>query len=274
MIDYEKIKRYVSDLLTLSGLDLEGKSAAGTLLFHAYVAVAMFELMDERERALIKGVQRRMKYFFSSNFNLKERKRKTAKEILPPTPLSIEKENKEKEEKTTLSAGRALSLPLSDLEKRQNAFKMEIWNHRGNIDMDMLNDFYYYWTDVNPKTKKMRFEEQRYFSVEKRLQRWKKNEISNSIAASKIRLKRTRKRDEQEQTAAEQAQEAAAVREQENAEREAKAEESKQTQMLTEDYVKAHPDSLMAKIYKNRPTPSPSQGKGSLNTPEKDGIQR
>ena len=100
----------------------------------------------------------------------------------------------------------------------------------------------------------MRFEEQRYVSVEKRLQRWKKNEISNSIAASKIRLKRTRKRDEQEQTAAEQAQEAAAVREQENAEREAKAEESKQTQMLTEEYVKAHPDSLMAKIYKKTKT--------------------
>ena len=98
MIDYKKIERYVSDLLNLSGLDLEGESATGTLIFHAYVAVAMFELMDAEERALIKGVQRRMKYFFSSNFNLKERKRKTEKEILPPTPLSIEKENKEKEE--------------------------------------------------------------------------------------------------------------------------------------------------------------------------------
>ena len=252
MIEYEKIERYVSDLLRLSGLDMEEGSASGTLLFHAYVAVAMYELMDAEERALIKGMQRRMKYFFSSNFSLKERKRKTEKEILPPTPLSIEKEKKEKEEKTTLSAGRALSLPLSDLEKRQNAFKMEIWNHRGNIDMDMLNDFYYYWTDVNPKTKKMRFEEQRYFSVEKRLQRWKKNEISNSIAASKIRLKRTRKRDEQEQTAASKVQEAAAQREQENAEREARTEKSRQEQMLTEDYIREHPDSLMAKIYRQK----------------------
>ena len=217
MKEYEKIERYVSNLLTLSGVDLEGESAAGTLLFHAYVAVAMFELMNAKERALVKGIQRRMKYFFSVNVNLRERKRKTAKEILPPTPLSIEKDNKEKEENTTLSAGRALSLPLSDLEKRQNAFKMEIWNHRGDMDMDMLNDFYYYWTDVNPKTQKMRFEEQRYFSVEKRLQRWKKNEISNSIAASKIRLKRTKKRDEQEQTEASLQQAAAAEREQENA---------------------------------------------------------
>ena len=116
----------------------------------------------------------------------------------------------------------------------------------------MLNDFYYYWTDVNPKTQKMRFEEQRYFSVEKRLQRWKKNEISNSIAASKIRLKRTKKRDEQEQTEASLQQAAASEREQENADREAKAEESRQTQMLTEEYVKTHPDSLMAKIYRQK----------------------
>ena len=250
MTDYENIKRYVSDLLMLSGIDLEGESAAGTLLFHAYVAVAMFELMGAEERALIKGVQRRMKYFFSSNFKLKERKRKTEKEFLPPTPLLKEKEKKEKEKKTTLSAGRALSLPLSDLEKRQNAFKMDIWNHRGDLDMDMLNDFYNYWTDVNPKTKKMRFEEQRYFSVEKRLQRWKKNEISNSIAASKIRLKRKQKQQAAEQTETEKAQAAAAEREQENAAREARAEESKQQQMLTEDYVREHPDSLMAKIYK------------------------
>ena len=251
-MDCEKIERYVLDLLRLSGLDMEEGSASGTLLFHAYVAVAMYELMNAEERALIKGMQRRMKYFFSSNFSLKERKRKTEKEILPPTPLSIEKEKKEKEEKTTLSAGRALSLPLSDLEKRQNAFKMEIWNHRGDLDMDMLNDFFFYWTDVNPRTQKMRFEEQRYFSVEKRLQRWKKNEISNSIAASKIRLKRTRKRDEQEQTEVSKVQEAAALREQENAEREARTEKSRQEQMLTEDYIREHPDSLMAKIYRQK----------------------
>ena len=119
--------------------------------------------------------------------------------------------------------------------------------------MDMLNDFYNYWTDVNPKTQKMRFEEQeRYFCVEKRLKRWKKNEISNSIAASRIRLKRTKKRDEQEQTEAEKSQTVAAEREQEMAAREAKTEKSKQEQMLTEDYIREHPDSLMAKIYRQK----------------------
>ena len=251
MIDYEKIKRYVSDLLNLSGLDLEGESAAGTLLFHAYVAVAMFELMDAEERALVKGVQRRMKYFFSSNFNLKERKRKTEKEILPPTPLSIEKENKEKEEKTNERAGREYSVPFSDLDVRRNAFRQEVWARRDKYEVQMLADFFNYWSDENPKTRKMRFEEQKYWNIDRRLPRWKNNQFSSATTAAAIRLKKTQQKMAQEQQA-EKSQTVAAERELEMAAREAKSEKSKQEQMLTEDYIREHPDSLMAKIYRQK----------------------
>ena len=55
-----------------------------------------------------------------------------------------------------------------------------------------------------------------------------------------------------EQTEASQQQAAAALREQENAEREARTEKSRQEQMLTEDYIREHPDSLMAKIYRQK----------------------
>ena len=257
MTDYEKIERYVLDLLRLSGLDLEGESAAGTLLFHAYVAVAMFELMNAEERALIKGMQRRMKYFFSSSFNLKERKRKTEKEILPPTPLSIEKENKEKEnkekeEKTREIAGREISVPFSDLDVRRNAFRQEVWARRDKYEVQMLADFFNYWSDENPKTHKMRFEEQRYWNIDRRLPRWKSNQFSNANQSAAIRLKKTQQKMAQEQTEAEKSQSVAAQREQENAEREAKAEESRQQQMLTEEYIREHPDSLMAKIYRQK----------------------
>ena len=197
-MDCEKIERYVSDLLRLSGLDMEEGSASGTLLFHAYVAVAMYELMDAEERALIKGMQRRMKYFFSSNFSLKERKRKTEKEILPPTPLSIEKEKKEKEEKQRERAGREISLEFSDFETRLNDFKMKVWNARGNIDTEMLNEFFFYWTDVNPKTGRMRFEEKRYFKVENQLKLWKENEFTSKNAAAKMRLNKARQKQTQE----------------------------------------------------------------------------
>ena len=252
MTDCEKIKRYVLDLLRLSGLDLEGESAAGTLLFHAYVAVAMFELMDANERALIKGMQRRMKYFFSSNFNLKERKRKTEKEILPPTPLSIEKENKEKEEKTNERAGREYSVPFSDLDVRRNAFRQEVWARRDQYEVQMLADFFNYWGDENPKTHKMRFEEQKYWNIDRRLPRWKNNQFSSATTAAAIRLKKTQQKMAQEQQAEEQTKTAAAERQQEMAAREAKSEKSKQEQMLTEDYIREHPDSLMAKIYRQK----------------------
>ena len=252
MIDYEKIKRYVSDLLNLSGLDLEGESAAGTLLFHAYVAVAMFELMDAEERALVKGIQRRMKYFFSVNVNLKERKRKTAKEILPPTPLSIEKENKEKEEKHTHTDVREKRCEFSGLDARRNDFAKKLWTRHTQYSRELLTNFFNYWSEENPKTGRMRFEETRYFNIDKRLSRWVKSSYTLSDQTASIRLTKARKREQQEQTEASQQQAAAAEREQENVEREAKAEESRQTQMLTEDYIREHHDSLMAKIYRQK----------------------
>ena len=253
MKDYEKIERYVRDLLKLSGLDMdgEGESDAGTLLFHAYVAVALYELMGADERALIKGMQRRMKYFFTSTFNLRERKRKTEKEILPPNPLLKEIENKEKEERTIeIAAGREISVPFSDLDVRRNEFRQAVWARRDKYEVQMLADFFNYWSDENPRTHKMRFEEQRYWNIDRRLPRWKSNQFSAANVQAAIRLKRTQKQQAAEQTEAEKAQAAAAEREQENAAREARAEESKQQQMLTEDYVREHPDSLMAKIYK------------------------
>ena len=255
MKDYEKIERYVQDLLKLSGLDMdgEGESAAGTLLFHAYVAVAMYELMSADERALIKGMQRRMKYFFTSTFNLRERKRKTEKEILPPNPLLKEKENKEKEERTIeIAAGREISVPFSDLDVRRNEFRQAVWARRDKYEVQMLADFFNYWSDENPKTHRMRFEEERYWNIDRRLPRWKSNQFSAANVQAAIRLKRTQKKLAEEQSAAGQQQADAAIRERENAEREAKAEESRQTQMLTEDYIREHPDSLMAKIYNQK----------------------
>ena len=255
MIDYEKIEQYVDDLLNLSGVgNGEGERPVRFLLHHLYCAVATFELMEREQKALVKGVQRRLKYFFSTNVNLRERKRKTEREILPPTPLSIEKENKEKEESATHTAGREFSVPFSDSDVRRNAFRNEVWARRDKYEVQMLADFFNYWSDENPTTHRMRFEEQRYWNIDCRLSRWKSNSHTASDAVAAIKVRKAKEKQTQAQTAAEQAQEAREVREQENAEREAKAEKSRQTQMLTDEYVKAHPDSLMAKIYKKTKT--------------------
>ena len=74
---YEKIEQYVADLLELGGLPVEGEEQrVRTLLHHLYCAVAMFEGLSPEERALVAGMQKKFRYFFETNCNLKERKRK------------------------------------------------------------------------------------------------------------------------------------------------------------------------------------------------------
>lgn len=107
-------------------------------------------------------------------------------------------------------------------------------------------------SEANESTGKMRFEEQRYWSIDKRLARWVNKSYAAADTAAAIRLKKTKAKQAQEQQTEAQTKTAAAERQQEDAEREAKAEESRQTQMLTEDYIREHPDSLMAKIYRQK----------------------
>jgi hypothetical protein len=120
------------------------------------------------------------------------------------------------------------------------------------MDVQMLGDFFNYWSDENPKTHRMRFEELRYWNIDSRMARWKTNQFSSENQSAAIRLKKTRQKMAQEQQAEEQTKIVAAEREQEMAEREAKTAQSKQEQMLTEDYIREHPDSLMAKIYRQK----------------------
>ena len=253
MTDYEKIESYVDDLLNLSGVvNGEGERPVWLLLHHLYCAVAMFSLMNDSERALIKGVQRRLKYFFSFNVSIKQRKRRTEKEILPPVPLSLEKENKEKEEKKTHTDVRETRCEFSGLDARRNDFAKKLWSHHDKYSRELLTSFYNYWSEENPESGRMRFEETRYFNIAHRLSRWVKSSYTLSDQTASIRLRKAQKREQQEQAAAEQTQTAAAEREQEMAEREAKTAQSKQEQMLTEDYIREHPDSLMAKIYRQK----------------------
>ena len=248
---YSQIQSYVGKLLEMSGIERE-EGFVGKLLFHAYVAVALYEFTTVEERAIINGIQKRMNYFFSSTMKLKERKRKKEKDIFPPIPLSIEKENKEKEEINTHTDVRETRCEFSGLDARRNDFAKKLWAHHDKYSRELLTSFYNYWSEENPESGRMRFEETRYFNIANRLSRWVKSSYTLSDQTASIRLKKAQKREQQVQTEASQQQAAAAEREQENVEREAKAEESRQTQMLTEDYIREHPDSLMAKIYRQK----------------------
>ena len=255
MIDCERIEQYVNDLLTVMGINKDGEEQSLWLfLHHACLAAAIYEVLDDGVKPVYNEALKRLNYFFSSKISLKQRKRRKEKENFPPHPLLKEKVKQEKGEKIiyTHTAVGETGIVFSDLDQRREAFKMECWARRDRYDRELLANFFNYWSDVNPKTHMMRFEEEEYWDIDCRLPRWKNNSHTVADATAAIRLNKTKAKQTQEQQAEEQTKKAAAERQQEDAAREAKTEKSKQEQMLTEDYIREHPDSLMAKIYRQK----------------------
>ncbi len=255
MIDYEKIEQYVDDLLTVMGIEKDGgEQSLWLFLHHTCCAAAIYEVLDDGVKPVYNEALKRLNYFFSSKISLKQRKRRKEKENFPPHPLLKEKVKQEKGEKIiyTHTAVGETGIVFSDLDQRREAFKMECWARRDRYDRELLANFFNYWSDVNPKTHMMRFEEEEYWDIDCRLPRWKNNSHTVADATAAIRLNKTKAKQTQEQQAEEQTKKAAAERQQEDAAREAKTEKSKQEQMLTEDYIREHPDSLMAKIYRQK----------------------
>lgn len=62
------------------------------------------------------------------------------------------------------------------IEQRKTEFKNSLHPFLEIYSKDLLNEFYSYWTEHGEKDKKMRFEKQTSFSIERRLATWKKNE--------------------------------------------------------------------------------------------------
>ena len=257
MEDYEKIEQYVNDLLTVMGIEKDGEDQLIWLfLHHACCAAAIYEVLDDGTRPVYKELLKRLSYFFTIRISLKVRKGRKTKESYPPNPLIKEIKKKAKEMKTLPPAERGMEgrnrRLFESLETRREAFRRECLQFRGSCDDQHLASFFNYWSEANESTGKMRFEEQRYWSIDKRLARWVNKSYAAADTAAAIRLKKTKAKQAQEQQTEAQTKTAAAERQQEDAEREAKAEESRQTQMLTEDYIREHPDSLMAKIYRQK----------------------
>ena len=257
MIDYEKIESYVDDLLTVMGVEKDGEEQLLWLfLHHACCAAAIYEVLNYGMKPVYKELLKRLSYFFTVRICLKERKGRKAKESFPPNPLIKEIEKKAKEMKPLPPAERGVEgwnrRLLEGLEARREAFRQDCLRFRGSCDDQHLASFFNYWSEANESTGKMRFEEQRYWSIDKRLSRWVNKSYAAADTAAAIRLKKTQQKMAHEQQAEEQTKIAAAERQQENAEREAKTAQSKQKQMLTEDYIREHPDSLMAKIYRQK----------------------
>ena len=225
-MELARIERYVGDLMTVSGVEKEGKEQnVGLALYHLLMSASLHDLMSDDEKDLFKALTKKLQFFFCTRLSLKERKRNKEKKIIPPNPLLKEKEKIEKEEK-----------PLSLKVGAKEAFYRECQARLGQYDEQQLADFYNWWSEENEKGQ-MRFQTERYWNIDNRLKRWVKNKYSAENTAAAMRLKRAKKQQAVEADAHERQQTVAKERTDDNARLEQEIEERKRNAVSYEEWL-------------------------------------
>ena len=70
---------------------------------------------------------------------------------------------------------------INSLQTRSQIFKDSLLDFKNKYQVNMLKEFYNYWTEPNQSKSKMRFELQKTWSVERRLETWAKRENSFNV---------------------------------------------------------------------------------------------
>ena len=226
-MEIQQIEHYVEDLLTVSGFREDGaEHHLWVLLRHLYSAVAMFEHLSDEDKEIVASTQKKLRYFFETKCNLKERKgKKREKEETPPDSLLEEKEKiKRKEQKTTHTPKKKF---WASIEERREAFRKKCFEYEDEYNSAFIDDFYNWFSETSEDGKTMRFEGERYFSVKNRLTKWKFNGVSSEKEVAAARAEFVKKKQSEKAEAVEKQQVVAELREQANAEREAEIERSK-----------------------------------------------
>ena len=268
-MDIEKIEQYVRDLLAVCGYSEDNtESHLYDLLFHQYMAAALFETASAADRSAVDAVTKKLKVFFQCNFKLKERKRrKKEKQENTPTPPKEEIEKKEvPDKKNPDPIKRVASLSL---EERREAFRLECKTFIQQFPKEEVTKFFFYWSEEGRQDGKMRYETQRYWNTGRRLARWMKNRFTTGDENASLLLENTKKRTKKDVQATEQLQAVAAIREQDNERREREQEQSKQNQELTADYLKRNPNGLLARWAREKAHPQPLPGGRGVETQAK-----
>ena len=225
MMQIEVIERYVDQVLEVNGFCKGDKELLRQLLHRLYTAATMFHLMTEEQRALIGRIQQQLSPFFVTKCNLKEGKRKGRKRKIPPTPPIKVKEGQLKDQK------------IFSFAARRETFHQECLGYVDEYDNERLSDFYNYWSEENPKTGRMRYEDERHWSTERRLKRWMKNKYSSDNTAAALRLEKAKKGKTKEVDTAKQQQQAAAERSDANDRLFQAIEESKRNAVSHEEWL-------------------------------------
>ncbi len=225
MMQIDAIERYVDQVLEINGFCKGDKELLRQLLHRLYTAATMFHLMTDEQRALIGRIQTELSPFFVTKCNLKEGKRKGRKRKIPPTPPIKVKEGQVKDQKILFIAAR-----------REN-FHQECLEFVGEYDVKRLSDFYNYWSEENPKTGRMRYEDERHWSTERRLKRWMNNKYTSDNTAAALRLEKAKKVKSKEADSAKQ-QQTAIERDDANEKLFQQLEENKKKAVSYKEYLK------------------------------------
>jgi hypothetical protein len=79
-------------------------------------------------------------------------------------PLSDGKAKKSKEEKEEEIK--------KELERKKEEFVKALQPYKNTYESDLLNEFYFYWTETKPNSRLLRWERERAFDIERRLSTW------------------------------------------------------------------------------------------------------
>ena len=224
----EQITGYVDCLLESWAVQDEGDELGVYRVMHdLLMAWAHYELMTDKERALVTALCKKMQHHFDTKCILKERKRKTTKEKFPLKPLLKEKEKKETREETPA--------PVRDAKE---AFRQECLALTKEYDVQEVTKFYNHYTQQYDDGE-MLFERERRkrgWNTKSRLKKWCNNAFALNDAAASERLKKARGK---QQKACDEARsrQLAAEREEANARREREQEESKAGAVTREEWL-------------------------------------
>lgn len=86
-----------------------------------------------------------------------------------------EAKNKQNESKTEANNNVNVNDNVNNndnIEERKKDFALSLKPFLEKYGKDLLNDFYFYWTEHGEKDKKLRFEKEKTFGVEQRLRTW------------------------------------------------------------------------------------------------------
>jgi hypothetical protein len=68
----------------------------------------------------------------------------------------------------------------NNLEERLAAFQEQLNPFVEQYGSPMIKEFYFYWTEKNQTSKKMRFEKESVFDIKRRLLRWSNNNFNSN----------------------------------------------------------------------------------------------